>query len=184
MPRQPRVAFAGALYHATARGNDGMAIFRTDADRAHFLALLARAVERFGWRCHAYCLMDNHFHLVVETPQPNVSRGMQWLNGAYAQGFNRRYGRTGHLFGGRFHSVLIDGERQLAAVARYVVANPVRARICVDAARFVWSSYRATAGISQRPRFLTVRTVLRPFGSSVARARRAYREAVRDARPP
>lgn len=178
VPRPPRLAFEGALYHVTSRGVDGTRIFRSSGDRTRFLTLLQIAVERFGWRCHGYCLMGNHYHLLIETPQANVSAGMQWLNGTYAQGFNRRYDRKGHLFGARFHSVVVADDKQLVATDRYMVWNPVRARICKSVADYSWSSYRATAGIVTPPRFLTVSLAVAPFGEDVARAQLAYREFV------
>src|SRR6184192_2866099 len=143
MPRLPRPRFAGALYHIGARGNRRQQIFSCATDYRRFLAILAFVVERFGWRCLTYCLMPNHFHLLVETPEPNISEGMQLLNGTYAQWFNLRYGYDGHLFQGRYFSQLIEGPYHLLELSRYVVLNPVRAGICEDAAGWPWSSCRA-----------------------------------------
>lgn len=178
MPRRPRLAFEGALYHLAARGVDGTPIFRSARDRNRFLTMLEVVVERYGWRCHGYCLMGNHYHLLVETPQANISAGMQWLNGAYAQGYNRRYGRRGHLFGARFNSVIVADDRQLAAVSRYIAWNPVRAHLSKTVAEYAWSSYQATAGFVAPPTFLTVTLAVAPFGEDIARAQLAFREFV------
>src|SRR5215213_10044013 len=108
MARPLRIEFPGALYHVTSRGNERRRIFRSDRDRKQFVEFLGRAAKRFGWSITAWVLMTNHFHIVIRTPQPNLSRGMQWLNGSYADWFNRRYERSGHLFAGRFKAFLID----------------------------------------------------------------------------
>jgi putative transposase len=130
MARPLRVEFEHALYHAIARGNERSTIFRDDRDRQGLLAGLGRVVERYGWICHAYCLMGNHFHLLIETPNANLSIGMRQLNGVYAARFNRRHGRVGHLFEGRFKAYLVEKDAYALGVARYVVLNPVRARLC------------------------------------------------------
>jgi len=128
MARPLRIEFPGAVYHVTSRGNARRKIYRDDEDREAFLATLAWVAERFGWRCHAYCLMDNHFHLLLETPQPNLSRGMRQLNGVYTQSFNRRHRKAGHLFQGRFKAILAEKDSYLLELARYIVLNPVRTR--------------------------------------------------------
>lgn len=129
MARPLRLEFAGALYHVTARGNERRSIFLGDADtdRAAFLDVLASSCERFNWILHAYCLMTNHQHLLVETPEANLSAGMRQLNGVFTQHVNRTHGRVGHLFQGRFKAILIERESYLLELARYVVLNPVRA---------------------------------------------------------
>src|SRR5215217_7422686 len=129
MARPLRIEFAGALYHVTSRGNERRSIFRTDRDRRTFLTLLEQAAKRFRWSVTAYVLMTNHFHLVLQTPEPNLSRGMQWLNGTYAAWFNHRHQRAGHLFQGRFHAFLVEKETYFAELLRYVVLNPVRANM-------------------------------------------------------
>jgi putative transposase len=139
VPRPPRPQFAGATYHVTARGNLGAPIFLDDQDRTIFVSLLMKAGTHLAWRCHAYCLMSNHFHLLVETKHPNLSRGMQRLNGLYAQGFNERHRRVGHLFQGRFWSSVIETDDHLAGVALYVLHNPVRAGLCELATDWPWS---------------------------------------------
>jgi len=126
MARALRIERLGGRYHVTARGNDRQAIFRNDADRLHFLELLAGLGARFGTRVHAYVLMDNHFHLLLETPEANLSRTMQWLGVSYSVWFNRRHQRAGHLFQGRFKAFLVENDSGWQEVARYVHLNPVR----------------------------------------------------------
>jgi len=178
MARPLRIEYEGALYHITSRGNAKTNIFRDDTDRIRFLEILKNVVDRFGWICHAYCLMDNHYHLLVETPRPNLSRGMHHLNGVYTQWFNRRHARYGHLMQGRFKSILVEEERYLLKLARYVVLNPVRAQMVRSARDWKWSSYRATAGQVACPDFLTIDRILSQFDEDRAKAIRAYRRFV------
>jgi REP element-mobilizing transposase RayT len=170
----------GGIYHVTSRGNRRECIYLDDLDRRRFLRNLDDVVRRFEWLCHAYCLMGNHYHLVVETPKANISAGMQRLNGLYAESFNRRHRLSGHLFQGRFFSTLIELDTHLLELARYVVLNPVRAGLCPDAADWMWSSYRATAGLERRPRLLTQTRILAQFGRERDRARLAYAAFVRE----
>ena len=144
MARPLRIEFPGALYHVTARGNAGQDIFLDARDSQRFLDILDQVATRLRWRCFAYCLMSNHYHLVVETPAPNLSHGMRQLNGRYTQAFNRRHGRGGHLFQGRYKAILVERDAYLKEVCRYVVLNPVRAGLAPDARAWRWSSYRAT----------------------------------------
>ncbi len=178
MARPLRIEYEGALYHVTSRGNAGTMIFLDDPDRVRFLEILKSVVDRFGWICHAYCLMGNHYHLLVETPQPNLSRGMQHLNGVYTQWFNRRHARSGHLVQGRFKSIVVEKESYLLELARYVVLNPVRAKMVRSARDWRWSSYRATAGQVARPEFLTIDGLLSQFDEDRTKAIRAYRRFV------
>jgi putative transposase len=178
MSRPLRLEYAGAFWHVTARGNERREIFRDDDDRLEFLRVLGRAVTLFRWRLHAYVLMGNHYHLLVETPEPTLSCGMRQLNGLYTQGFNRRHRRVGHLFQGRFKAILVEKEAHLLELARYVVLNPVRASVARSAAAWPWSSYRATAGIEKAPPWLEIRTTLNAFGVARARAVAKYREFV------
>ena len=180
MARQLRVEFEGALYHVTARGNARQAIYTDDHDRARFVDLLAREVAQQHWRCYAYCLMDNHYHLLLETPEPNLSQGMRRLNGVYTQTFNRRHGRVGHVLQGRFKSVLVDKESYLMELCRYIVLNPVRAKAVANLDAWPWSSYPATAGMRLAPAWLAVPDILRLFAWSDQEAQRAYRQFVRD----
>jgi putative transposase len=165
MARPLRLEFAGALYHVTARGDRREDIFIDEADRERFLAVLAEVESDFNWALHAYCLMDNHYHLLIETPDGNLSKGMRQLNGVYTQRFNRRHGRVGHVFQGRFKAILVQKESYLLELARYIVLNPVRARMVRDASRWRWSSYRATAGLIEKPQWLHIDGVLSAFSS-------------------
>jgi REP element-mobilizing transposase RayT len=182
MARPLRLEFEGAVYHLTARGNAGQAIFLDDNDRQRFLDALSEGVDRFGWICHAYCLMTNHYHLLVETPNANLSRGMQQLNGVYTQAFNRRHGRVGHVLQGRFKSIIVEKESHLLELVRYVVLNPVRAKLVRHPRQWEWSSYRATAGEVRPPDFLTVDWILAQFGEARKKAQVAYRQFVAEGR--
>jgi REP element-mobilizing transposase RayT len=180
--RPLRIEFAGAFWHVTARGNEKRDVFRDDADREAFLAILGRTVGLFRWTLHAYVLMKNHFHLLVETPEPTLSKGMRQLNGVYTQTFNRRHRRSGHLFQGRFKSVLVHRETHFLELARYVVLNPVRAGAARSARAWPWSSYRATAGLASAPAWLETDATLRRFGAKRGAAEEAYRRFVADGR--
>jgi REP element-mobilizing transposase RayT len=179
VPRRPRIQYEGALYHVTTRGNERGDIFVLDADRELLLAILADVVERLEWICHAYCLMTNHYHLLIQTPQANLWQGMHMLNSRYVKAFQKRRGRAGHLLERRYRPILVERQEYLLEVARYVVLNPVRAGICRHAEDWPWSSYRATAGLAPRPHFLTTKWLLGSFGGSVRR----YREFVEAGSP-
>jgi len=165
MARPLRIEFPGATHHVTSRGNDGRTIFQDDLDFETFLAFLGAVTQRFGWSITSYALMTNHFHLVITTPQPNLSKGMQWLNGKYASFFNRRYKRSGHLFQGRFKSFLVDTETYFQTVSRYVVLNPVRAFMTQRPQDYRWSSYRAMVGLEPPPAWLDIAAVVQAFGT-------------------
>ena len=154
MARRPRLQYPGAVYHVMARGNRKSIIFHDDDDRARFLHVISRAVVRYVLRIIAYCLMPNHYHLVLETPGANLSAAMQFINGVFAQRSNRSQGQTGHVFEGRFRSLVIERDSYLVRAVRYVVRNPVRAHLVDEAASWQWSSYRATAGLEPAPRWL------------------------------
>jgi len=174
MSRPLRIEFPDARYHVTARGDRREAIFEDDSDRRMFLATLAQVVGRFNWVCHAWCLMDNHYHLLIETPDANLSRGMRQLNGVFTQTSNRRHRRVGHLFQGRFQAILVDSDAYLLELSRYVVLNPVRAGIINDPADWPWSSYRASAGLDPPASWLAVEGVLAMFGGKRGVAQRRY----------
>lgn len=178
MARPLRIEFSDALYHVTSRGNEQRAIFRSDRDRKAFLDFLGQTVKRFGWRISAWVLMTNHFHLVVQTPEPNLSRGMHWLNGTYAAWFNQAHKRVGHLFQGRFKALLIEKETYFAEVLRYVVLNPVRAGMVARPEEYRWSSYRSTAGLDPLPAWLDIASVDALFDCDRVVAQNLYRDFV------
>jgi putative transposase len=171
MPRPHRRQIPGGIYHVTSRGNRRQRIFRDDQDRRAFLGIAGTVVGRRRWSCFAYCLMPNHYHLLVETPDPDISTGMQDLNSRYTAGFNWRYGLTGHLFQGRFHSVVVESEAHFLELTRYLMRNPVRAGLCASPQEWRWSSYRATLGIDPSPAFLAAEPLLGRFGGAAGRAR-------------
>jgi REP-associated tyrosine transposase len=179
MPRPLRPPIENGLYHITSRGNRRCEIYRDSADKKYFLSLLANVVESFGWRLSAYCLMTNHYHLVVRTPLANISRGMQRLNSMHAQWFNWRYACSGHLFQGRFHSVDVEDQSHFVELSRYVVLNPVRAAIVDHPASYSWSSYRANVGIVERPTFLACEAIWEEFGPRLDDAQAAYASFVK-----
>jgi len=146
MTRPLRLEYEGAIYHVTSRGNAQEDVFLKDSDRTRFLEILGDVVARYGWICHAYCLMNNHYHLLIETPRANLSRGMQFLNGVYTQWFDRQHERVGHLFQGRFKAILVEKESHLLELTRYIVLNPVRAKMVRGVRDRPWSSYRGTSG--------------------------------------
>lgn len=174
MSRPLRIEFSGALYHVMARGNAREAIFQDDDDRQTFCSGLARVCKRFEWRLWAYCLMDNHYHLLVETLRPTLSHGMREVNGVYTQAFNRHHRRVGHVLQGRYKAVLVDKNSYLSEVSRYIVLNPVRARMCEAAADWPWSSYRAVMGQATAPDGFAIAETLALFSTDHGAARRAY----------
>lgn len=178
MARPLRIEYPGAVYHITARGNARAKIYTDAADRVAFLAILGAVIRKYHWLCHAYCLMDNHYHLLVETPEGNLSRGMRQLNGVYTQGFNRRHRRPGHVFQGRFKGILVDKDHYLLELARYVVLNPVRAGTVDRPGAWPWSSYAETAGLRSAVGFLTMDWVLGCLGSKRGTTRTRYRQFV------
>ena len=208
MARPLRIERAGGWYHVTGRGNERRAIYRDNRDRQHFCELLAEMVRRFRVRLHAFVLMDNHYHLIIELIEPNLSRSGHWLNVSYSVWFNRRHGRSGHLFQGRFKSVVVDPIAWGLDLSRYVHLNPVRVarlglgkseqqRIRVGASlapdakvvkeriremrRYRWSSYRAYVGLGSRSEWLECEAVLALGGGKKAEQKRNYREYVEGA---
>ena len=144
MARSLRIEFPGALYHITSRGDGQERIYTSEEDRYLFLNTLSEVCLRCTWVCYAYCLMNNHYHLLIETPAGNLSKGMQLLNGIYTQKFNRIHNRVGHVFQGRFKAILVDKDSYLLELSRYIVLNPVRAQMVTSPHEWKWSSYLAT----------------------------------------
>lgn len=167
MSRPLRIEYAGAVYHITSRGNGKNDIFFKNKDRHIFLSLLSKVVRREKWICYAYCLMNNHYHLLIETKKPNLSIGMRELNGVYAQGLNFRRNSAGHVFQSRYKSILVEKDSYLLELCRYIVLNPVRARIVDYPEEWIWSSYRATLGLTDPPKYLNVKWVLSNFNNEV-----------------
>ena len=167
MARPLRLLVENGHYHVTSRTWDRSPLFRDDEHRLEFLDRLSLTVERFDWRCLSYCLMDNHFHLLIRTPQANLDRGMQRLNSGYAQWFNRQGARKGPVLEDRYHGALIQQEPHLLEVFRYVALNPVRAGLCRTPHRYVWSSHAAVAGHAPVPGFLAAGHVHELFASAL-----------------
>lgn len=178
MTRPLRIEYAGALYHITARGNAKQDIYLDNEDRRQFLEILTTTITRNNWLCHAYCLMSNHYHLLIETGEPTLSRGMRYLNGVYSQYINRKHRRVGHLFQGRFKAIFVEKDSYLLELSRYIVLNPVRAHMVRTAKDWPWSSYRATAGQVKRPEWLTTDCLLSGFNSTRKKAIEAYTQFV------
>ena len=183
MSKRTRNEFPGAIYHVTARGNNGRKIFQSAEDRVRFLELLTVIAAKRGWVIHAYCLMGNHYHLLIETPEPDLAAGMRHLNGRYAVAFNARRGRKEHLFGERYHAELVQSDRHLLVAMRYIVQNPVVAGLCGHPGDWRWSSFPATVGEDQVPAFLDVETTLWFFGRDLERARDQFRSFVGEGLP-
>ena len=171
MARPLRLEYPGALYHVTARGNAREPIFLDLQDTQGYLSVLAQVMERFNWRCHAYCLMGNHYHVLLETPEPDISRGMLVLNGSYARYVNWRYQLDGHVFQGPYDDEPVERDEHFMEACRYIVRNPVRAGLVAQPYDWHWSSYRATGALEARPSLLCVDFARAVFGST-----RAYRE--------
>jgi putative transposase len=174
MPSHPRTKFPGAVYHVSARGKNRQAIFLSDCDRLFFLSLLERAVAKYGLIIHAYCLMANHYHLLLETPRANLSAGMQLLNGSFARHMKKEHALAGAIFERPYHAVLIELESQFLETARYIVLNPVRANVIRNPSDFTWSSYRATAGVDNSPNWLSTIRILGNFSTAGALSRDSY----------
>lgn len=178
MSRPIRIEFPDALYHVTARGDRREDIFEDDADRQIFLSTLEQVITQFNWLCHAWCLMDNHYHLMIQTPDGNLSKGMRQLNGVCTQSSNRRHRRVGHLFQGRFKAILVDSDAYLLELTRYVVLNPVRAGMVKKPGDWAWSSYRASVGLEPAPLWLEVDGLLAQFGKRRSLAQQRYAQFV------
>lgn len=178
MARPLRIELAGGLYHVTSRGNQRQSIFLTDDDRQMWLDIFGSVCKRFNWVCHAWCQMTNHYHIVVETIEGNLSQGMRQLNGVYTQRFNRMHHRVGHVFQGRYRAIIIEKDSYLLELIRYVVLNPVRAGMVTDAVDWPWSSYDAMVGVSVPPEWLERHWILKQFGDTRGEAVNGYIEFV------
>jgi putative transposase len=178
MARSLRIEYPGAVYHVTSRGNKKGSIFENDKDRRAFLDILQSCVEKYLWICHGYCLMGNHYHLLLETPAANLSIGMRQLNGVYTQRFNRAHESVGHLLQGRFKALVVEKESYLLELCRYIVLNPVRSGMVDEPEKWPWSSYLATAGRVRRPEFLHVDWIRSQFHGDWQEAVVAYERFV------
>jgi len=178
MGRPPRLEFEGALYHITTRGNNQRAIFHRARDRFRFLDFLFEVAQKQHWLLYAYCLMRNHYHLLIETTLANLSQGMQRINGHYARYFNHFMDRKGHAFEKRYHSVIVEKDSHLLELSRYIVLNPVRAGICEQAEDYRWSSYRAMMGKSVIQPSLKTEYLLNQFHHDKVAARQMYAQFV------
>jgi putative transposase len=179
MIRPLRIELAGGLYHVTSRGDRREDIYLGEADRRIWLAIFGAVCKHFHWVCHAWCQMSNHYHIVVETVEGNLSQGMRQLNGVYTQTFNRTHYRVGHVFQGRYRAVMVEKDAYLLELMRYVVLNPVRAGMVGDAGDWPWSSYGAMVGKTSRPEWLQTDWVLGQFGQERSRAVASYKDFVR-----
>jgi len=180
MARPLRIEYEGAYYHVISRGNAGEHIFKGVRDHRKFLEYLEKAVDRFSIIIHSYCLMPNHYHLLIETPYPNLSRSIQWLNVSYASYFNKKRKRSGHLFQGRFKSILVDADEYLTHLSRYIHRNPVKANIALNPGAFPWSSYPAFIGNAPVPDWLETKFLLSLFGREERERIINYRQFVED----
>lgn len=178
MARPLRIEYPSALYHITSRGNAKQDIFLNDADRKLFLFLLNEVAKKYNWVYYAYCLMSNHYHLLIETLDGKLSLGMRQLNGVYTQKFNKIHERTGHIFQGRFKAILVDKDSYLLELCRYIVLNPVRAGLVKLPEEWNWSSYGVILGILPKGKFLDSDWVLSQFDENKEGAKRLYREFV------
>lgn len=178
MVRALRVEYPGALYHITSRGNHQENIYLTGEDNLLFLEVFSQVCTRCNWLCYAYCLMDNHYHLLVETPLGNLSKGMQLLNGIYTQKFNKIHKRVGHIFQGRFKSILVEKDTYLLELSRYIVLNPVRAGIVTEVGDWVWSSYQSTINPLKKTSWLSTDVVLSFLSENLSIAIKKYQEFI------
>jgi putative transposase len=179
MARALRIEYPGAFYHVTSRGNERKDVFKSRKDRQQFLSYLESSVVRYGAVIHAYCLMSNHYHLLLETPNGNLSQIMRHINGAYTTYFNVKRKRAGHLFQGRYKAILVEADEYATELSRYIHLNPVRAGIVANPEAYEWSSYRQVIGMSETPTWVTTSFVLGYFGGNSARDK--YRQFVDEA---
>jgi len=180
MSRPLRISYPGALYHITARGNEKNLIYREKGDYRKFLKILSALPKRFSIVIYGYVLMGNHYHLLIETPKGNITKVMHYLNTAYTGYFNRKYHRVGHLFQGRYQGLLIEKDRYLLSVSRYIHLNPVRALIVKRPEEFNWSSYLQYIGKREREEWLSCSWILRRYSEDELKARRSYQSFVEE----
>lgn len=180
MARPLRIEYAGAFYHVINRGNAGENLFKSKSDREKFLEYIGKAVDRFAIKIYTYCLMSNHYHVLVETPQPNLSKAIQWINVSYATYFNRKRQRRGHLFQGRFKAILVDADEYLMQLSRYIHLNPVRAKMVESPSEYRWSSYPAFIGKVKAPDWLETEWLLSQFGKKKIEAINNYKDFVEE----
>ncbi len=174
MARPLRIEYPGAFYHITARGNEQKDIFRDNKDRQRFLEYLETAIGRYKAVIHVYCLMSNHYHLLLSTPEGNLSQIMRHINGGYTTWFNKKHNRFGHLFQGRYKAILVDADPYAGELSRYIHLNPVRAGMVRRSEQYQWSSYAAYIDKAKPPRWLTTDWLLQYFGQKPAAAKRAH----------
>jgi REP element-mobilizing transposase RayT len=178
MARPLRIEYSGAFYHVMHRGNDGSDIFKSYRDREKFLEYVGKAVTRYEIKIHTYCLMTNHYHFLIETPHPNLSQAIKWINVGYVAYFNRKRRRSGHLFQGRYKAVLVDADEYLKHLSRYIHLNPIRAAMVEHSKDYPWSSYRVFGGYAKAPDWLDTHWLLSLFDSNQNKAKERYRDFV------
>jgi len=178
MARPLRISYPGAFYHITSRGNEQKAVFKSDRDRLKFLEYLESATKRYDARIHTYCLMDNHYHLLLETPSGNLSKIMAHINGAYTNYFNAKRERFGHLFQGRYKAILVEADEYAKELSRYIHLNPVRANIVELPEEYEWSSYCYYIGKKKAPEWLKMDFVLGYFGKNLSESQKNYKKFV------
>ncbi len=182
MARPLRLEFSGALYHVTSRGNERKPIYLEESDFDLFLNVLSQVCQQHNWVIHAYCLMTNHYHLLVETPDANLSKGMRQLNGVYTQAVNRKHKRVGHLFQGRYKAILVDKDAYLLELSRYIVLNPIRAKMVDSLEEWPWNSWHCVMGLEASPEWLATDALLRMFAKYRKAAREKYADFVQKGR--
>lgn len=180
MARPLRIEYPGAFYHVTSRGNERKDVFKSQRDRDKFIEYLASATERYGAVIHAYCLLSNHYHLLLETPEGNLSQIMRHINGAYTTYFNVKRKRTGHLFQGRYKAILVEADEYATELSRYIHLNPVRAGMAVRPEEYQWSSYRSYIGQAKAMEWLQTEFILGCFGGKAPEVNNKYRQFVED----
>jgi REP element-mobilizing transposase RayT len=180
MPRPHRLQVEGGIYHVTAHGVTGRTLFQDGRDFNQFLATFARVVAERDWSCRSYCLLNTHYHLLLQTPHGDIAAGMQFLNARYAEWANYSRGQKGHLFRARYHTAFVTSNKHLIEIHRYIALNPVRASLCERAEHWRWSSYRQILGLEPPRAFVDVRRALSDFARTPAAGRARLRAFVED----